>query len=70
MSDLDDDLHATADSIATDAERLSAIEEEKAALDADDPRMIELSAESEQLANGLVPKTGAESQLANEARSI
>jgi hypothetical protein len=70
MSELDDDLHATADSIATDAERLAAIEEEKASLDADDPRMIELSAESERLANGLVPKAGAESQLAKEARSI
>jgi hypothetical protein len=69
MSELDDDLRATADSIATDAERLAAIEEEKRVLAADDPRMIELSAESERLAGGLVPKTNAETQLAKEAKT-
>lgn len=69
MSELDDDLRATADSIAVDAERLSAIEEEKEVLKADDPRMVELSAESERLARGLVPKTSAETQLAKEAKS-
>ena len=69
MSELEDDLHATADSITADAERLAAIEVEKEALEADDPRMIELSAESERLAGGLVPKTSAETQLAKEAKS-
>lgn len=69
MSELDDDLRATADSIATDAERLAAIEEEKRVLEPDDPRMTELSAEGERLAEGLVPKTNAETQLAKEAKS-
>lgn len=69
MSELEDDLHATADSIAADAERLSAIEDEKAVLEADDPRMIELSTEGERLARGLVPKTSAETQLAKDAKS-
>ena len=69
MAELDDDLHATAESIAADAERLVAIEEEKRALEPGDPRMIELSTESERLAGGLVPKTGAETQLAKEAKS-
>jgi hypothetical protein len=69
MSELEDDLHATAESIAADAERISAIEEEKRVLEPDDPRMIELSTESERLAGGLVPKTGAESQLAKEAKA-
>jgi hypothetical protein len=69
MSELEDDLHATADSIATDAERLAAIEEEKRFLEADDPRMVELSAEGERLAGGLVPKTNAEAQLAKEAQT-
>jgi len=32
MSDAEDDLRATADSIAADAERLAAIEKEKRAL--------------------------------------
>jgi hypothetical protein len=69
MAELDDDLHATAESIAADAERLVAIEEEKRVLEPGDPQMVELSAESERLAGGLVPKTGAETQLAKEARS-
>jgi hypothetical protein len=69
MAELDDDLHATTESIAADAERLVAIEEEKRALEPGDPRMIELSTESERLARGLVPKTGAETQLAKEAKS-
>lgn len=69
MSDLEDDLRATADSIAADAERLAAIEEEKEGLDADDPRMVELSAESKRLAARLMPKTSAELELATKAQS-
>ncbi len=46
MSDIQDDLRATAESIAADAEQLAAIETKKSKLDADDPRMIELSRES------------------------
>ncbi len=69
MSDLDDDLRATADSIAADAERLAAIEIEKESLDAADPRMVELSAESQQLARRLVPKTTAELELATEGQT-
>ena len=69
MPELEDDLRATAESIAADAERLTAIEEEKEALTADDPRLIELSAESKRLAKGLVPKTNAELELAKEANS-
>lgn len=68
MSDTEDDLRSTADSIAATAERLAAIEEEKEGLGADDPRMIELSTESRQLAGELVPKTSAELELAKEAR--
>ena len=69
MAELDDDLHATAESIAADAARLVAIEGEKRAIEPDDPQMIELSTESEHLAGGLVAKTGAETQLAKEAKS-
>ena len=47
--------------------RLAAIEEEKAGLEADDPRLVELSAEGEAIARRLVPKTAAESELAAEA---
>lgn len=67
MSELDDDLRATAEDIAADAARLSRIEDQKAGLEADDPRMVELSAESEQLARRIVPKTVAERKLADLA---
>ena len=67
MSELENDLRATAEDIAADAERLAALEEEKARLGTDDPRLAELSAESEAIARRLVPKTAAESVLANEA---
>ena len=67
MSELENDLRATAEDIAADAARLAAIEDEKASLGADDPRLLELSAEGEEIARRLVPKTSAESELAAEA---
>ena len=66
---MDDDLRATADDIAADAARLAAIEEEKSGLDGNDPRMVELSAESARLAGQLVPKTQVELDLAREAQT-
>ena len=69
MSEADEDLRATADAIAGDAARLAAIEDEKVGLDADDPRMIELSVEGERLARAIVPKTQAELDLAEEAQA-
>ena len=68
MPDLEDDLRAAADDIAADAARLAAIEQEKAGLDAEDPRLVALSAESNRLAMKLVPKTEAELDLAIEAQ--
>ena len=67
MSELENDLRATVEDIAADATRLAAIEDEKAGLEADDPRLLELSAEGEAIARRLVPKTAAESELAAEA---
>ena len=66
MSELEHDMRATAESIAADAARLTGIEEEKADLDADDPRMVELSVESDKLARRIVPKTAAERELAEQ----
>ena len=68
MPDVEDDLRATADDIAADAARLAEIEEEKVGLDADDPRMVALSAESHRLAAKLVPKTEIELALSIEAQ--
>ena len=67
VSELENDLRATAEDIAADAARLAAIEEEKARLGTDDPRLLELSAEGEAIARRLVPKTVAESELAAAA---
>ena len=69
MAELHDDLRATADSIAGDAERLAAIEEEKATLADDHPRLVELSLEAAHIARQLIPKTAAELELAKEAGS-
>jgi hypothetical protein len=54
--------------IGADAARIQAIEAEKSTLDADDPRMVELSAESARLAQKMVPEANVELDLANEAR--
>jgi hypothetical protein len=67
VSDLESDLRATAEDIAADASKLSAIENEKARLGTGDPRLAELSAEGEKIARRLVPKTAAERELAEEA---
>ena len=63
MSELEHDLRATGEDIAADSARLAAIEAAKARLDAQDPRLVELSAEGEAIAGRLVPKTAAESEL-------
>ena len=68
MSELNGDLRATAEDISADAARLQEIEEEKARLDPSDPRVAELSAESERLARRLVPKTAAQRELADAAQ--
>jgi hypothetical protein len=67
MSELHEDLRATAESIAGDAERLAAIEEKKAKLDDDDPELVGLSREAERIARELVPKTAAERELATDS---
>lgn len=69
MSDLERDLRATAEDVAADAQRIQQIEQEKVRLDPSDPRVAELSAESERLARRLVPKTVAERELADAAKA-
>ncbi len=66
MSEMESDLRATAEDIAADAARLTSIEVEKTRLDARDPRIVDLSAESEQIARRLVPKTAAERELVDD----
>lgn len=67
MDPRQEDLRATAEAIAADADRLRAIEDEKASLPIDDPRMLQLSDEAEAIARALLPKTAAQSELLEEA---
>ena len=66
MPDAEEDLRATSESIGDDAARLKALEEQKAALDAQDPRVPELSREAEQIAEGMAAKTTVERALTDE----
>ena len=66
MDELEEDIRATAQSIEEDADRLAAIEDEKALLESTDPRLLELSREAEVIAKRLVPKTVAERALVVE----
>lgn len=67
MSELEDDLRATTEDVAAEAAELQEIEEKKARLPSDDPRMATLSRDAEQIARRLVPKTVAERELVDEA---
>ncbi len=67
MSELDDDLKATAQSIIGDAGRIGDIEQAKLALDASDPRVATLAREAEAVAVDLLQKAGIERGLAAEA---
>jgi hypothetical protein len=65
--DLESDIHATAEDVAADATALEAIESEKATVDAEDPRALELASEAEELARSIASKTVAERELVTEA---
>ena len=63
---MEQDLHATEDSIRSDLARLSALEVAKTALDPSDPEVDRLSDEAVQLADGLARKTRAERELGQD----
>lgn len=69
MPHAEEDLRATAEAIQDDAVRLKELEEEKAGLEIDDPRVNDLSREIERLARGLAEKTTVERVLAEELES-
>lgn len=60
-----DDLAATSESLQVDAERLVDVEQEKQALDEEDPRVDTLSIEAEQLAVQIQHKSRVERKLAH-----
>jgi hypothetical protein len=61
-----EDLRSTEASIRKDAERVRDLEDEKAALDEADPRVVVLSEQVEQLAARLQAKATAERELSEE----
>ena len=65
--DLENDIQATAEDIAADADALQALEAEKAKVDPADPRAMDLAARAEHLARDIVSKTVAERELVAEA---
>ena len=67
MSEADDDLRATAESIAQDAGRLKEIEEAKLALDPADPRVLALAEEAARIGEEVAIKTSLEKDLALDA---
>ena len=68
MTDAREDLRETSESIQDDAQRLLALETEKAALDPADPRVVVLAHEIEQLARNQAQKTTAERAITEEIR--
>ena len=60
------DLKATADSLRSDIDRLATLEDEKLALDAEDPEVDRLSDEAVALADRISRETRAERQLSEE----
>jgi hypothetical protein len=65
--DLESDLRATAEDVAADTKALHRIETEKATIDPEDPRALDLAAQAESLAHGIAAKTTAERELVAEA---
>jgi len=67
LSEVEQDLRATAEDIAADALDLKAIEERKAKLAPGDRRLVTLSEAAEDLAQQVAAKASAETALAKEA---
>jgi hypothetical protein len=61
-----EDLRATSEAIAADADRLVEIEKQKLDLADDDPQLLVLSKEAERIVRTLTSKTAAERELAEE----
>ena len=66
MPETSDDLRATSESIEADARYLARLEERKQALAPEDPELLALSQEVEQLTIRLRHQAAAERELAEE----
>lgn len=64
----EEDLRATIDSVADDAHRLAAVEDEKGRLDPTDPRLAKLSSEAKELASRLERGAAAEDAIVRDVQ--
>jgi len=69
MSDIADDIKTTTEAVAGDVATIIRIEEEKASLGADDPRMVDLADQAEQVAVEILQLTRIERELVAQARA-
>ena len=70
MNERDDALRATTSDLIADAQELSAIEDEKASLEPDDPRQDHLAAAAEALVRGMVPKATVQREIVSEGDDV
>jgi len=67
MTDVYSDLRATADELRRDLEALSALEDEKRTLPLDDPRLIEIAKQVEEVAGRVLAGTVQQTELSRRA---
>lgn len=67
VSELEEDLRATAEDIVADATELTAIEKRKAVMAPEDPRLVGLAKKAEELGSKIAEKTSSELALAKDA---
>ncbi len=67
MSEIEDDLRATAEAIISDAEKVKGIEQEKLDLPPGDARIPELADEAEEVAERILQEATVERELAARA---
>ena len=66
MSETEDDLRTTAQSIAADAEQLKQVEEAKTKLAGDDPRLSDLTTKAGRIIDDISAKGALQSELVEE----
>ena len=69
MPDAKDDLRATSESILSDAEQLAALESRKQSLDPEDPEVLALSQQAEELTIRIRHQATAEREIAEEIQA-
>ena len=67
MSDVEEDLRTTSDSILAETDRLRDLEEQKRNLPASDEERVSVSAEIAKIGRRVEQATAAESELAEQA---